>query len=58
MGCTVEELEVPRKMLAINMAPHNAPMPSGVVLHSENNSNNNDNSDKNDNSDNNNSNKT
>ena len=28
----VEELEVPKKMFAISIAPHNAPMPSGVVL--------------------------
>ena len=33
-GCTVEELEVPRKMLASSMAPHKAPIPSGEVLHS------------------------
>ena len=31
-GCTVEELEVPRKMLASSMAPHRAPTLFGVVL--------------------------
>lgn len=29
----MEELEVPRKMLASSMAPHSAPIPSGEVLH-------------------------
>ena len=33
MGCTVEALDVPRKMLAISIAPHSAAMPSGDVLH-------------------------
>lgn len=37
MGCTVEALEVPRKMLAISIAPHNAATPSGDVLHSTHN---------------------
>lgn len=37
MGCTVEALEVPRKMFAISIAPHNAAIPSGDVLHSTHN---------------------
>lgn len=33
IGCTVEAFDVPKKMLAISIAPHSAAMPSGEVLH-------------------------
>lgn len=35
IGCTVDELEVPRKMFANSIAPHKVPIPAGVVLNAK-----------------------